>query len=110
MENFSTRLRETMEKQGISAAELSRRSGVGKNMISYYMNGKFKAKQNKLVHIAEALNVDPGWLMNGVEQKVTVPDSKLFQKLLLGMEPEDYETVMRILEKTELAMRQRGEL
>ena len=109
MTDFGIRLRQAMEAKNISAAELSRKSGVGKNMISYYLNGKCLAKQDKVYALAMALNVQPGWLMTGVEQTVTIPDSAVFRKIMLGMSPEDFNTVMRILEKTEVAMRERGD-
>ena len=67
MDSFGSRLKEAMEKQNINASELSKLSGVGKNLISYYINGKYTAKQDKVYLLAKALNVDPGWLMTGVE-------------------------------------------
>jgi len=45
------------------------------------------------------------------EQKtIVIPDSDLFRKIILNMEPHDYETVMNIFEKTEVEMRKRGKL
>ena len=41
---------------------------------------------------------------------IIISDSAIFRKIINGMEPQDYETVMKIFEKTELAMRERGEL
>jgi len=41
---------------------------------------------------------------------IIVSNSELFRKILMAMTPEDYETVMKIFEKTEIAMRERGEL
>ena len=116
MTDFGLRLKEAMEKEGISAAELSRRSGIGKNLIGYYLKGKVLAGQDKVYLLAKALNVNPGWLITGVEQKtvekrkIIVPDSKLFAKLITGMSPLDYEVMMDILERTETEMRERGEL
>jgi len=64
---FMYRLRMAMEKKGITASELSRISGVGKSDISYYLKGKYLPKQDKCYLLAKALDVDPGWLMTGVE-------------------------------------------
>lgn len=69
MSSFSSRLKEAMEKNDMSASELSRISGVGKSDISNYLNGKYLAKQDKVYILAKALGVDPGWLMTGVEPK-----------------------------------------
>ena len=66
MTDFGNRLKEAMDRQKINASELSRLSGVGKNMISYYLNGKCLAKQDKIFLLARALHVDPGWLMSVV--------------------------------------------
>ena len=50
---------------------------------------------------------DPFWV--GVFERIE--NRKLsVAKVTFGMEPKDYETVMKIFEKTELAMRERGEL
>lgn len=67
--NFANRLRDAMEKAGITASELSRLSGVGKSDISYYLSGRYAPKQDKCYMLAKALNVDPGWLMVGAEPK-----------------------------------------
>lgn len=71
MNDFAIRLRLAMERKNINASELSRLSGVGKNLISYYLHSYCLPKQDKCYLLAEALNVDPGWLMTGVE-----PDTK----------------------------------
>ena len=57
-----------MEAAGLTASELSKESNVGKSDISNYLNGKYLPKQDKCFLLAKALNVDPGWLMTGVEQ------------------------------------------
>ena len=69
MKEFKDRLHEAITKSKITASELSRISGVGKSDISNYMKGKYLPKQDKCYLLAEALNVDPGWLMTGFEPK-----------------------------------------
>ena len=113
---FPLRLKQAITDRGITASELSRLSGVGKSDISYYLKGKYLPKQDKVFMLAQALNVDPGWLMTGVEQKpiidrsIVIADTDLFKKIIFGMTSEDYITVMHIFERTEKAMRERGEL
>ena len=68
-DDFQERLRKLLNDKGISASELSRLSGVGKSDISNYLKCKYSPKQDKIYLIAQALNVDPGWLMTGIEQK-----------------------------------------
>ena len=69
MTDFGTRLQQAMQERRMSASDLSKASGVGKSLISYYINGKCLAKQDKIYLLAHALHVDPGWLMTGVEPK-----------------------------------------
>ena len=66
---FQYRLQKSLEKSGMTAAELSEKTGISEANISNYINGKYVAKQDKCYALALALNVDPGWLMTGDEPK-----------------------------------------
>ncbi len=61
--DFSTRLREALERNDMTAAELSRKTGLSKPLLSQYINGKVKAKSFQLLKLAEALDVSEPWLM-----------------------------------------------
>lgn len=63
MNNFKSRLQQAIKDNNISQAELSRRTGIGKNSISDYLKGKYEAKQDKIFILSEALHVDVLWLM-----------------------------------------------
>ncbi|HDC7433073.1 LexA family transcriptional regulator [Staphylococcus aureus] len=63
MNNFKDRLKQIMSERKISQSELSRRTGIGRNSISDYLNGKYEAKQDKVFELAKALNVNEAWLM-----------------------------------------------
>ncbi|HDK5719681.1 TPA: helix-turn-helix domain-containing protein [Staphylococcus pseudintermedius] len=52
-----------MSERKISQSELSRRTGIGRNSISDYLNGKYEAKQDKVFELAKVLNVNEAWLM-----------------------------------------------
>ena len=65
MNVFANRLREALKMRGISAAELSRRTGINEGTISNYKAGKYVAKQDNLVRISEALGVSIPFLMGG---------------------------------------------
>ena len=54
--------------RGMSAAELSRRSGVDKAAISRYLSGAVKPKSEPLVALASVLKVSPIWLL-GVDME-----------------------------------------
>lgn len=62
-ESFSKRLKDALEMRGVSQAELSKRTGINRSSISTYLKGEYKAKQDKVDLIAQALNVSPAWLM-----------------------------------------------
>ncbi|HCW8586958.1 TPA: helix-turn-helix domain-containing protein, partial [Staphylococcus aureus] len=63
MNSFKDRLKQIMSERKISQSELSRRTGIGRNSISDYLNGKYEAKQDKVFELAKALNVNEAWLM-----------------------------------------------
>ena len=63
MESFSVRLNKALTARNITAAELSRISGVDEGTISNYRKGRYVPKQIKLELIAQALDVSIAWLM-----------------------------------------------
>ena len=76
MTEFKDRLNEALNMRNMSAAELSRLSGVNEGAISQYRKGGYKANQRSLEKIAKALNVAIPWLM-GADVKpdvIIIPD------------------------------------
>ena len=63
MENFTFRLNKAINLRNIKPIELSQKSGINKSKISSYMSGRYKAKQDGVYQLAEALDVNPAWLM-----------------------------------------------
>ena len=61
--NFAKRLKEAMDIRKVSQTELHEKTGIGKPSINAYLKGEYKAKQDKVDLIAEALRVDPTWLI-----------------------------------------------
>lgn len=57
---METRIKELLEKKGISSAELSRRIGVTKATVSNLITGKTSPSVDTLNRIAEVLEV-PFW-------------------------------------------------
>ena len=60
---FAERLSLAMERRKVNGNELARRTGIDKASISCYKSGKYKANSTNLYLIAEALQVNPAWLM-----------------------------------------------
>lgn len=61
--DFSSRLSQALEARGMKAADLSKKTKVAEGTISCYINGRYEAKQNRVQVFAEALDVNPAWLM-----------------------------------------------
>lgn len=71
------RLEAAFSSAGISQAELSRRSGIDRGSISLYLSGRYCPKADKLLRLAEALNVSPQWLSGAADDPHPDPDALL---------------------------------
>lgn len=63
VDNFSNRLNAAIRIRNIKPIELSEKTGIDKSKISSYMSGRYKAKQDGVYLLAQALNVNEAWLM-----------------------------------------------
>lgn len=63
VEDFSYRLKKAMSDKQMKQVDLCNKTGIDKALISNYLSGKYKAKQDKLHKLAIALDVSEGWLM-----------------------------------------------
>lgn len=63
VDTFSNRLKYAITTQNIKPIDLSKKTGISKTNISCYMSGKYEAKQDGVKLLADALNVNPVWLM-----------------------------------------------
>lgn len=60
---FAQRLNEAMRIRDVSAAELSRRTGIDEGAISHYKKGSCMPKSKRVFDISKALGVNPTWLL-----------------------------------------------
>ena len=60
---FANRLKKAMNVRRMKKAELSHQTGISQQRIGQYVHGRYEAKQSAVYIIAEALSVDPAWLM-----------------------------------------------
>jgi|GEM_PF-537288 len=110
-ETFAAVLKRLLEEKNISAAELSRRSGVSKPLLSDYLKGKYEPKLKNIEAIAKALDVDPFTLYsfdqatqvleNSITDHKTVTDDDIRFALFDGADnitDEMYEEVKRFAE------------
>ncbi len=88
IDSFSNRLNEAIRKRNIKPIELSEKTGIDKSKISSYMSGRYKAKQDGVYLLAQALNVSEAWLM-GLDvpmEKVQRIESNAFPTLDVPIE------------------------
>lgn len=75
MATFAQRLQTALDINGMTAADLSKKTGISKASISQYLSGAVTAKQDKIYAISQVLNVTPAWLMAFDE-----PDTRLLSE------------------------------
>lgn len=63
VEDFRIRLEKALTKKNMKPIELAEKTGISQSTISQYRSGYSKPKDKRLVKIAEALQVNPAWLM-----------------------------------------------
>lgn len=87
--DFASRLSQALETRGMKAADLSKKTKVAEGTISCYINGRYEAKQNRVQVFAEALGVNPAWLMGYDVPMEAEPAPKQAQKPIipLGFQP-----------------------
>lgn len=71
MDKVSRRLEQAMNFRLMTAADLSRLTGISKSSISRYMSGEYNPNSEKLYKLSKALNVNEAWLLgyNEVEME-----------------------------------------
>lgn len=62
-DTFANRLKKALNYNNMRPIDLSRKANINKSLISSYLSGVCKAKQDKLDIIARILNVSEAWLM-----------------------------------------------
>jgi transcriptional regulator with XRE-family HTH domain len=72
---FGERLREAIQKAGLTQRRVSQILGISKNTMTNYVRGITEPKGETLVKLASLLNVDPEWLVTGNE---SVPRNEFF--------------------------------
>ncbi len=66
----------------MNQAELSRRTGIGRNSISDYLKGKYDAKQDYVYRLAKAMDLNEAWLMGFDDVNMDKPNIVgIFNKL-----------------------------
>ena len=62
-ESCAIRLRKALSIRNMTQAELCSKAKISKSTLSEYLSGRYEPKQDRVFILAQALNVDPVWLM-----------------------------------------------
>ena len=113
--NFQERFSQLVDESGKSLLKLSKELHISNQALSSWRTGVRSPKEPTIIAVANYFSVNVQWLMGyDVVKKsnrhIIISNSELFRKIIMNMTPEDYETVMRIFEKTEQMLREKGEL
>lgn len=108
MEEFSQRLKKAMQDNKITITKLSNMSKISKPLLSNYLKGNYKAKQDNIYILSEVLNVSPAWLMgydpsddNKADNKNNISQKEiLFNKTKDILSDSDWATIEFIMNKT----------
>ncbi|AMG62776.1 MULTISPECIES: helix-turn-helix domain-containing protein [Staphylococcus] len=85
---FSKRMKQSREKQGITLAELGKKIGKTEATVQRYESGNIKNLKNDTIEsIANALNVNPAYLMGWIENK-SQDNQKQFETLAAHLDGE----------------------
>ena len=77
VDTFANRLNKAITLRNIKPIELSEKTGIDKSKISSYMSGRYKAKQDGVYLLAQALNVSEVWLMGYDVPLESIPIKKI---------------------------------
>lgn len=103
MSEFQDRLNEALALRGMTAADLSRVTGISEGSISQYRKGAYKATQPNLEALASGLRVSIPWLMGAdVPMEREKPPEALsderFAELFNDLDARDQDTVLRLMQ------------
>lgn len=71
---FQKRLQELMDFNGVTAAKLSRDTGISKSLLSKYINGFSEPKQENIEIFKKYFNVDYYYLFGYENEKSTLEE------------------------------------
>lgn len=97
IESFKDRLKYALDYRGLRAVDLCKKTKVSQSTMSQYLSGYAEPKRARLQLIADALNINPTWLM-GLDVPMeyrslnfpTKPDDCPFNSALAKLQNNDY--------------------
>ena len=77
MSNFAARLKELRELSGMTQEELGKKVNTTRQAISNYEKGRRNADYEMLEALADAFNVDIGYLLGQTDKTTVIPNSDI---------------------------------
>ena len=74
-ESCAARLKKALSIRNMTQGELCQKTKIPKSALSEYIKGLYDPKQDRLLILSDALNVDPVWLM-GFDVPMEKEDNK----------------------------------
>lgn len=75
-ESCAARIKKALSIRNMSQAELCQKTKIPKSALSEYLKGLYEPKQDRLLIMSDALDVDPVWLM-GFDIPMEKEDKKI---------------------------------
>lgn len=100
MNEIADRIKYALNYRKLKPKDLSEKTGISRSSISEWLSGKYEPKQDKIFLIAEALNVDEGWLLGldvPIERKSNI--SEIYNQLVPKRQQKVYEYAEKQLEE-----------
>ena len=63
IESCAIRLKKALSIRNMKQSELCEKTKISKSVLSEYISGVYEPKQDRILILSQALNVDPVWLM-----------------------------------------------
>ncbi len=91
---FQKRLQELMDFNGVTAAKLSRDTGISKSLLSKYINGSSEPKQENIETLKKYFSVDYFYLFGYEDEKSTLEE---INEILNTLNEEQLKKICRFL-------------
>lgn len=99
MDDFKNRLVTAMRSKSIRAIDLADKLGCSRGLITQYIQGKCKAKQDMIYRMSKILDVSPSWLM-GLDVPMKEDSNELISEInsiLNGLSEEDLRKALQMI-------------
>lgn len=110
VEEFRTRLNKALSIREMKPVDLAKKCGISESTISQYRSGYAKPKDQRLALIANALGVQPAWLM-GMDVPMTEHDTnedKTYARQLTSLENGIMQIVFKLTEENKKILLMQG--